>query len=152
MDTLIIRRIIMASLIPTEKEVEALLKERKIVTASISWSPSINGGWKLEARVLAPDTKELFSLRGMIGKDNYSFALLYKNYPIRKYTKHRSHKFLGVRITQPHKHKWNELSRDAEVYIPTDIDPNQNKNEQFLAFCKECNVEILGGYQIVSDI
>jgi hypothetical protein len=140
---------VMASSVPTEKEAEHLVKARKIVTASVSWMPHTSYGWRLETKALALDTKDIFRVIGTIGRDNHSFALLYKNYPIRKYTKHHKHKWNGVIYTEPHKHKWNETTRDADVYIPNDINPDDNINDQFISFCRECNIDLLGGFQPV---
>lgn len=50
--------------------------------------------------------------------------------------------------TEPHKHRWDEILEDkVGAYIPSDIDPKSDINEQFLAFCKECNIELVGAYQ-----
>lgn len=138
----------MASDKPTEQEVEKLIRTRKIVSASVTWR-SFLGTWRLEATALEPISNNILRITGYIGRHNYSFCLLYKNYPVRKYTKHDKHKYKGKVYTVPHKHKWSLEEEDAEVYIPTDIDPKWNINEQFLAFCKECNIDLVGSYQPV---
>lgn len=131
----------------TKQEADKLVAEKKIITSSVVWKPSGNNHWRLEARALTRNTKEILLLKGFIGRDNYSFALLYNNIPIRKYTKHQRHFWKGQFFTEPHKHIWDENTEDKEVYIPNDINPNDNISNQFLAFCRECNIEIKGGYQ-----
>jgi hypothetical protein len=133
----------------TKNEADNLIKIRKIVSASVSWFPCINGSWRLDVKALAQEAHSFLIIKGCIGKDNYSFALLFNNTPIRKYTKHAMHKFQNQIIIEPHKHTWDEEFEDKKVYIPNDINPKDNINDQFLAFCKECNIELLGGYQSV---
>lgn len=101
---------------------------------------------------MAVESGELFRLVGYVGRRNFSFVLLYQNYPIRKYTKHQQHfdTKTGKLIKVPHKHHWDAIKRDSEVFIPEDINPKDDINEQFLAFCRECNIELLGGYQAMT--
>jgi hypothetical protein len=136
----------MASCIPTKQEAEKLIGARKIISASVSWK-SFMGSWRLEAKALEPESNAMLKLLGYIGKDNYSFTLLYVECPIRKYTKHDKHKFQGKVCRVPHKHTWDEINWDAEIYIPTDINPTDDINDQFLDFCRECNIELSSGYQ-----
>ena len=138
----------MANEKPTEQEAERLIKARKIVSASVTWK-SENGSWRLEATALEPKSNTILRITGYIGKHNYSFCVLHRNYTIRKYTKHFRHKYKDKIYTEPHKHKWNEREDDAETYIPDDIDPKANINDQFLAFCKECAIDLKGNYQRV---
>lgn len=140
--------------LPTRSEADALVETPKIVTVLATWRPSDRYNRKLDVTVFVPDTRQLLRLTGTIGKRNYSFALLFNNYPIRKYTKHYSHRDsrTGERVRVPHKHTWDQDKADSEVYIPSDIDPDSDINEQFLAFCKECNIELLGGCQAVANI
>lgn len=133
---------------PTKQDAEDLIKARKIVSASVTWK-SFLGNWRLEATALEPKSNTILRITGYIGKHNYSFCLLHRNYAIRKYTKHDKHRFKGKVFREPHKHKWSEINDDSEVYVPTDIDPQANINNQFLAFCRECNIELKGSYQPV---
>jgi hypothetical protein len=133
---------------PTKSEADELVNAKKIVTASVSWSLE-RGSWRLEVKAIEPNNQTIFRLVGVIGKTNHSFSLLYKNYSIRRFTKHSIHKFKDTIVTEPHKHVWDEKNGSSIVYIPSDINPNNNINEQFLAFCNECNIEILGSYQPV---
>lgn len=131
----------------TREEADKLVKVRKIVSASVSWKSAGKGIMRLETKALTQHTKEILIVKGYIGKDNYGFVLLYNNIPIRKFTKHHRHIWRGQIFTVPHKHTWSEDSEDKEVYIPDDIDPTTDISTQFLAFCKECNIEMKGGYQ-----
>lgn len=131
----------------TRTEADALVKARKVISASTCWK-SVNGSWRLEATVLEPKSDSILRLTGYIGT-NYSFSLLYRNYPIRMFTKHHKHLFQSKEYRVPHKHIWDEVTETAEVYIPDDINPNDNINDQFLDFCRECSVELKGGYQPV---
>ena len=138
----------MATLKPTRSEADELIAARKIITSSITWKTD-REFLRLEAKALEPERQAIFRLVGCIGKRNYSFCLLYRNFPIRKFTKHAKHRFQGEEIEEPHKHVWDEVTNSSEVYIPDDINPNDNLNDQFLAFCHECNIELRGGYQRV---
>jgi hypothetical protein len=138
----------MASSKPTKQEAEQLIRAQKIISTPISWK-SFLGNWRLEANALEPKSNTMLKLQGYIGRDNYSFAVLFRNCPIRKYTKHRRHKFRGQVYIVPHKHLWDEVNGDREVFIPNDIGPNDNINDQFLDFYKECNIVLRGGYQRV---
>jgi hypothetical protein len=131
----------------TKEQADKLVKAKKTITSSVSWKSAGKNIWRLEARALTTNTKEILILKGYIGKVNYSFVLLYNNNPIRKFTKHYRHTWNGIVYLKPHKHVWNEVTEDKEVYIPGDIDPQNDISHQFLAFCTECNVEIKGGYQ-----
>jgi len=135
----------------TREEADKLVAERKLITSSVSWKPTGNYSWRLDAKSLTKNTKEILLLKGYIGRDNYSFTLLYNNIPIRKFTKHLKHTWNGVTYYEPHKHIWDEQTEDKEVYIPKDIDPNSDVSSQFLAFCNECNVELKGGYQTLLE-
>ncbi len=131
----------------TTEEAERLVEAQKIVTILLQWKRCNNLSWRLEAKAVAPQTQDVFSLRGNIGRDNHSFVLLYKNHPIRKYTKHLRHKFQGKIFTEPHKHTWDTDYGDKPAYIPNDIDPEASIDDQFISFCAECNIDIRGGYQ-----
>lgn len=67
----------------TAAESEAILAEPKVVAADFAWQFQ-RGGYRLDATVLAEESGELLKLRGYVGRKNRSFALLYKNTPIRK--------------------------------------------------------------------
>ena len=74
----------------TESEASRVLEELKVIGANLSWQ---NDGetLRLEATVLCLASQEVLKLRGFVGRTNRSFALLYRNAPIRKYTVHASH-------------------------------------------------------------
>jgi len=135
---------------PTKTDADHLVESRKIISANVKWRPA-GTGWRIQARVLAVDIKETFEIRGVIGRTNHSFVLLYHNYPIRKYTAHTPHKIGAKIFSEPHKHVWDGESDGMLAYIPKDIDPKADINDQFLAFCNECNIELLGEYQFVSS-
>ncbi len=132
----------------TREEADKLVNMEKVVISSMDWESTANGQWRFEAKAVSVDNNEVFVLRGYIGHINYSFTLLYQNIPIRKYTKHNRHRFKGKDYTEPHKHVWDEKTEDKEVYIPTDIKPDDNLDYQFLDFCKECNTNV-SGYQMM---
>ncbi len=135
--------------IPTRTEADELVAAQKVISAHVQWSGYPNG-WRLNARVFVVPTRTPLDLRAVIGKTNHSFALLYRSYPIRKYTKHFEHRVGKQVFDRPHKHTWDEELEDREAYYPEDIDPESDINDQFLAFCKECNIELVGGYQSVN--
>ena len=123
-----------------------LLEEDKVIGANVTWRMDGNV-FRLEATVLCIDSEEILSLRGFYGKKNRSFALLYRNTPIRKYTVHAFHRdpVTRERVTQPHKHWWDDEWEDKRVYIPGDIRIG-NLNEEFVDFLQECNIELRGNY------
>lgn len=130
----------------TEAEAQRIIEEEKVIAANLSWRNEGNNH-RLEAKVLCLDSNEVLNLRGFVGQRNRSFALLYKNIPIRKYTAHDYHRDPVTReqIKQPHKHFWDDEWEDKRVYIPDDIrvgDPN----EELLDFLEECNVSLRGHY------
>ena len=152
----------------TTAEANAIIAENKIITERLTWraepqalSSKRRGrrqrgrrqesDWTkftLEAGVSSLDSGENLRLLGNVGKTNRSFALLYQNIPIRKYTVHAIHKDPVTRIvyTEPHKHWWDELHEDKRVYIPNDIrigDPN----EELADFLEECNISLREPYQ-----
>jgi len=135
-------------MLETDKANE-LHSTQKIVTEEIVWTPEHAGRYRLKVKVLAPALNEILFLRGMVGITNHSFVLLYRNYPVRKYTHHFYHKSksTGEVFREPHKHIWEKETEDDKAYIPEDIDPSADINEQFLSFLKEENIILRIPYQ-----
>lgn len=121
----------------------------KIVNEEILWIPEQRCRYRLKVKVLAPMLNEILFLRGVVGRTNHSFALLYRNYPVRKYTHHFRHKSksTGEVFREPHKHIWEKETEDDKAYIQEDIDPDADINEQFLSFLKEENITLRADYQ-----
>lgn len=71
-------------------QAEGILAGLKIIAANFVWRFD-RRGYRPEAPVLAEDTRELLKLRRYAGRIVRSFALLYRNTPIGKYTVHRLH-------------------------------------------------------------
>ncbi len=134
---------------PTRNEAEQLLQAQKSIDDVINWHMTPQG-WRLNVSVQTLEYPEDLRLVGFIGKTNHSFALLYHNCPIRKYTRHAPHEIGGVLYYTPHKHVWNGEDENSEAYVPDNINPSDNINQQFLDFCQECNIELSSGYQWVS--
>ena len=130
----------------TEAEAKRILEETKVIGANLSWK-SEGETFRLEATVLCPESEEILRLRGFVGRTNRSFVLLYKNLPIRKYTVHAFHRdpVTRERITEPHKHTWDDEWEDQRVYIPEDI-RSGDPNHELLDFLKECNISLRGAY------
>ena len=99
--------------------------------------------------VSAIEEDAIFTLVGVVGRTNHSFALLDgTNVPLAKFTKHAPHVIAGRLFDVPHKHIWDgETENSALTYIPDDINPEDDLNDQFISFCEECNIELLGNYQ-----
>ena len=96
---------------------------------------------------------EPLMLRGQLGQ-KYSFSLLFRDYfSIRRWDfKHRGQVKInpnGHKISIPkdkgHKHKWNEKTRDREIYIVSEI-PIDDFKKAFFAFLKEENIEFKGAF------
>lgn len=132
-----------------KEKADALHRTDKIIPSTLHWRPLPEGRFRIEATVLAPLENEILKLCCNIGKDNYSFSLLYQGYPIRKYTKHFLHRSrsTGEKLRRPHKHTWDEESEDDKAYIPQDISPEVSIDDQLLAFLKEENIKLQSGYQ-----
>lgn len=54
----------------TRQEADKLVIARKIITASVSWKLFGNNTWRLEAKALVVETKEILVVKGYIGRDN----------------------------------------------------------------------------------
>ena len=131
----------------TAAEAQKVLEEPKVIAQNMVWR-SEGRGYRLEATVLAEHSGEILSLRGYVGRKNHSFALLYRNDPIRKYTDHPRHTDPVTRIvfTEPHKHFWDDTWRDRRVYIPDDITKG-DLNIELMDFLRECNISLRGNYR-----
>ena len=130
----------------TAAEAVAIMEEPKIIAVNFTWRRQ-RRSYQLEATVMAMESQQTLRLCGYIGRKNRSFALLYQNTPIRKYTVHDRHRDPVTMeiIRQPHKHRWDDEWEDKRVYIPDDIrigDPNI----ELIDFLKECNIELRGTY------
>lgn len=130
----------------TREEADNLVALPKVTTEIVQWRQEASGCWRLRFNVLVEESKESFLVHGYVNR-NHSFTLVFQNSPIRKYTKHPEHRYAGQVMRQPHKHIWDANTLDTEVYIPNDINPTDDINDQFIAFCKECHIELRGGYQ-----
>src|SRR5579884_699896 len=136
---------------PTGAQAEFLLAQPKQIGGTVIRRPIIPSRtprWRLETTVVAPTTLETLRLVGSYGRTNWSFALLVNTIPIRRLTMHggRHTNPDGTVIEEPHKHIWDDLHRDREAYVPTDIDFS-DVNEAFFDFLKECGITLMGQYQ-----
>ncbi len=131
----------------TTAEANRILEENKVIAMNLSWRFERNG-YRIQANVLSLDSDEMLSFRGYVGKTNRSFALLYRNLPIRKYTVHDRHidPVTSRVFKEPHKHSWDDVWEDKRVYIPNDIRIG-NPNEEMMDFLKECNISLRGYYR-----
>ena len=130
----------------TKAQADGILAEPKVIAANLVWRFD-RRGYRIEAAVLAEESAALLKLVGYVGRRNRSFALLYRNTPIRKYTVHPLHidYETGERTTEPHKHTWDETHRDRKVYLPDDIRIG-NPNAELQDFLQECNIILRGSY------
>lgn len=131
----------------TEKA-DALSSMQKQIIGLIKWERKSKERYRLNTKVFAFNSEEELDLRGVVGKTNYSFSLLYRNQPVRKFTKHYYHRSKSTKeeFREPHKHCWDGNTQDDRAYIPDDIDPQSSIDEQFLAFLKEENITVVGNY------
>jgi len=136
------------SILSTE-EANLLHETPKIIIDKIIWKSLDGNRFRMEVKVLANKIDKILKLNCFKGKTNYSFTLLYKNYPIRRYTKHHIHcsKSTGEIFTEPHKHIWESDNENDKAYIPTDINPNDSIEKQLFSFLKEENITIQSNYQ-----
>lgn len=126
----------------TANDANDVLNEEKVISANLSWKQH-GITYQLEAAVLIMRTRELLRLVGYVGIRNRSFALLYRNTPIRKYTVHARHRNpnSGQILQEPHKHTWDDVWEDSIAYIPDDIRAG-NPNVELLDFLSECNITL----------
>ena len=134
---------------PTRSESDQLVKSSKIISARIVWRPE-GRNWRLRVKAFAEGSEESFDITGYIGRTNYGFALLYRNFVLRKFTKHAPHRIGGRVFGEPHKHVWDGETENRIAYVPDDIDPNDDINDQFMSFLKECSIRLVGEYQRVA--
>ena len=130
----------------TEREALAVLAATKVIIEDLMWV-AVGIAHRLQANVLSIESEETLSLRGYVGSQNRSYALLYRNTPIRKFTAHPWHidPVTKQRVTAPHKHTWDDVHQDRRVYLPLDIrigDPN----DELMDFLGECNITLRGLY------
>jgi hypothetical protein len=131
----------------TAAQAQALIEEPKVIAMNLAWR-SDGQAYRLEATVSAEESGEILRLRGFVGRRNRSFVLLLQNYPIRKYTVHAFHRdpVTQERVTQPHKHFWDDVWEDQRIYIPDDIRMG-NANEELIDFLRECNISLRQAYR-----
>jgi hypothetical protein len=135
----------------TKRGADAVATAPKEIRESISWL-AIPGKetliYRLRAKVLCPSFNVELDLRGFVGKRNYGFTLLYGTYPIREYHYHARHHNPGRKmITGHHKHYWDDNFGRQMAYVPADIKPAGNIDDDFRAFLKECNIALSGEYE-----
>ena len=128
-------------------DADALVAEKKEITATLVWR-NWGSGYRLQdSVVLGTESGTILRLTGFVGRSNRSFALLYRNAPIRKYTAHSGHRNPdGTRIEGPHKHTWDDTFEGAVAYVPNDIRIGE-PNEELIDFLKECNVTLSSPYR-----
>lgn len=134
----------------TAAQADNVIAENKVIYEELIWRVERNA-YRLRADVMCENPDLVLTLHGIIGKTNRSFALLYGEDPIRKYTVHPRHIDPVTRIvhTAPHKHYWDDTWKDDRVYIPDDIrigDPN----EELVDFLRECNIFLINPYRAQS--
>ena len=130
----------------TQADADALIAEQKEITGVLVWTAR-GVGYRLRDVVVLAESGTMLRLTGYVGRKNRSFALLYRNTPIRRYTAHDQHKNPdGELISGPHEHLWDDIFEDSIAYVPEDIrmgDPN----DELIDFLAECNMTIRSGYQ-----
>jgi len=137
----------------TREEAEQVIETAKIITEELTWNRYIrrrNEAWKLSVS-FQTENGDMLKLIGNIS-DNYSFALIYKGKPIRKYTVHTSAHTdpkTEIKYQEPHKHTWDDQFEDKCCYIPDDISLT-DINDAFLDFIKECKIDLQSNYNRVS--
>jgi len=126
------------------EERERLYRIKKYVDgALLTWGYD-NGAFRISASVVC-ETGEELTLRATYNF-KYSFCLLYGGTIIR-YWDFSKHPNPDKTIIQGgHKHPIATESSDAWAY-PVDDVPLDDVNESLLAFLKECNIVLEGGYQ-----
>jgi hypothetical protein len=127
----------------SKADAEEVLGEAKIITENLQWQ-RFSSSYRLDAGVLATTSGKLLRLKGYVGRTNFSFALLYNNSPIRKYTAHHHHRNpSGEVIYGPHKHTWDDVDEDNWVYVPDNV-RSDNPNDALVDFLAECNITLQG--------
>ncbi|MBN1287278.1 MAG: hypothetical protein JXB47_17900 [Anaerolineae bacterium] len=132
------------------KMADMLSETPKIISEDVVWKSMRGGRYRLKVPVLAIKINEVLELWGNVGVTNYGFSLAFQNITIRRYDNNPKHPLpSGEVLTVPHKHIWDEINESAEAYIPQDIDPNADINDQLLQFIEEENIRLIGEYEHV---
>lgn len=132
---------------PTKEYADKLSTTPKAISTELEWR-SERHRHKLRVSVLAPELNEVLELRAVIGVTCRSYSLLYKKMCIRRYDWRGRHTTRdGKRFDGPHKHTWHPIYADDDAYVPDDIDPNADPNEQLLQFLREQNISLAEPYQ-----
>ena len=134
---------------PTQAEAERVLTMTKTIGENVIWrsQPGRTPRWRFDVSIATYGVEEPLRLVGNYGKGSWSFALLMSNAPIRRCDcSSKGHiNPGGVIIAEPHKHRWDDVHRDREAYVPEDIDFS-DVNQAFFDFLAECNVTFVGRY------
>jgi hypothetical protein len=128
---------------------DLLHRTPKVIEDPLTWKPRALG-YCIEAVVIAPELEEDLRLVCTYGRTNFGFCLLYQNHPVRRYDTCPRHKDFStgeVFINTPHKHTWDRDREDNPAHIPPDISPDGDLNDRLIAFLKEENIQLKGGYQ-----
>lgn len=134
----------------TERQVDELLAEDKVITANILWRREGKRRFKIDATVMATRSNTIMRLYGTIGLTKRSFALLLNSIDIRRIclsdiSKHKNKD--GTVMRGIHKHAFEEETLESgDAYIPTDI-TGKDVNTQFADFLRECKITLQGDYQ-----
>lgn len=79
---------------------------------------------------------------------DYSYCLLLNNNRIRSFDPFKSHKNNlpndKRRIEGSHKHKWCDITKDKNAYVPTDITNPEDMELSLRQFMNECNIRFYG--------
>lgn len=128
---------------------DLLSQTPKVITDPLRWKVVGERRWRLEARVLATELQEVLKLCGAVGRTNYSFVLLFENYPFRKLTYHHKHRKPDRQLVVDtlHKHTWSREDKDRDCYIPDDINPDADLNDILLQFLREENIHLTEPFQ-----
>ncbi len=141
-------------LLTTKEQADTVVAIKKYVLVHVDWQPMGNR-LKLGVRVSIEEIPSFLvghnfdlELVGNRGTRNHGFSLLFNKMVLRRYDHGDYHSHPdGSRAERIHKHYWTPQDGDAWTYSPTDIDPLAPIDEQLVAFCQECNIELRGSYQ-----
>ncbi len=131
----------------TRDEFEALLNDKtKQINGDISWIENSEHSPTVEFR-LQVDSEEGYPLfvKGSYNKliNSLTYTLVHRSfgriYGLDLGKDHRNPD--GKLVGEKHKHRWDEVFRDKQAYLPNDItEPPTNPIGVWKQFCKEANI------------
>lgn len=121
--------------------INEIINMDKTINSKLNWIDE-NAWWKIKVNIENEKSYNLILIitKSKITKD-YTFNILYNNERILGFCPYKKHPDpkTGKKISK-HKHKWDEIIKDKNIYVPSEIQELNIKNA-FQDFLKEFNIK-----------